>query len=36
LIYYDDQLIAALGVFVSEAGQVPEGQQPWRLHWRKK
>ncbi|MFS7185839.1 tRNA lysidine(34) synthetase TilS [Serratia proteamaculans] len=36
LIYYDDQLIAALGVFVSEAGQVPEGQHPWRLHWRKK
>jgi tRNA(Ile)-lysidine synthase len=36
LIYYDDQLIAALGVFVSEAGQTPEGQQPWRLQWRKK
>ncbi|WP_426505978.1 tRNA lysidine(34) synthetase TilS [Serratia proteamaculans] len=36
LIYYDDQLIAALGIFVSEAGQTPEGQQPWRLHWRKK
>ncbi|CAI1025554.1 tRNA lysidine(34) synthetase TilS [Serratia quinivorans] len=36
LIYYDDQLIAALGIFVSEAGQAPEGQQPWRLQWRKK
>jgi tRNA(Ile)-lysidine synthase len=36
LIYYDDQLIAALGIFVSEAGQTPEGQQPWRLQWRKK
>ena len=36
LIYYDDQLIAALGVFVCEAGQTPEGQQPWRLQWRKK
>ncbi|MFN1144080.1 tRNA lysidine(34) synthetase TilS [Serratia quinivorans] len=36
LIYYDDQLIAALGIFVSEAGQTPEGQQPWLLQWRKK
>ncbi|ANS44406.1 tRNA lysidine(34) synthetase TilS [Serratia inhibens] len=36
LIYYDDQLIAALGVFVSEAGQTPEGEQSWRLHWHKK
>jgi len=36
LIYYDDQLIAALGVFVSEAGQPAEGQQPLRLQWRKK
>jgi tRNA(Ile)-lysidine synthase len=35
LIYYDDQLIAALGAFVCEAGQTPEGQHPWRLHWRK-
>ncbi|MEE4410927.1 MULTISPECIES: tRNA lysidine(34) synthetase TilS [unclassified Serratia (in: enterobacteria)] len=36
LIYYDDQLIAALGVFVSEAGQTPEGEQSWRLRWHKK
>ena len=33
LIYYDEQLIAALGVFVCEAGQVPEGERPWRLRW---
>ncbi|QUY47911.1 tRNA lysidine(34) synthetase TilS [Serratia plymuthica] len=36
LIYYDDQLIAALGVFVSEAGETPEGAQCWRLRWHKK
>lgn len=36
LIYYDDQLIAALGVFVCETGQAPEGEQPWQLHWHKK
>lgn len=36
LIYYDDQLIAALGVFVSEAGETPEGEQSWRLSWHKK
>ncbi|WP_213927848.1 tRNA lysidine(34) synthetase TilS, partial [Serratia marcescens] len=35
LIYYDEQLIAALGVFVCEAGQVPEGERPWRLRWEK-
>lgn len=36
MVYYDDQLIAALGVFVCEDGQIPEGQQPLRLHWHKK
>ncbi|MBX9336166.1 tRNA lysidine(34) synthetase TilS, partial [Serratia marcescens] len=35
LIYYDEQLIAALGVFVCEAGLVPEGERPWRLRWEK-
>ncbi|HFD2070302.1 tRNA lysidine(34) synthetase TilS [Serratia marcescens] len=35
LIYYDEQLIAALGAFVCEAGQVPEGERPWRLRWEK-
>jgi tRNA(Ile)-lysidine synthase len=35
LIYYDEQLIAALGVFISEAGQAQPGAQPWRLHWDK-
>ena len=35
MIYYDEQLIAALGVFVCEAGLVPEGERPWRLRWEK-
>ncbi len=35
LIYYDEQLIAALGAFVCEDGRVPEKEQPWRLHWDK-
>ncbi|WOX40356.1 tRNA lysidine(34) synthetase TilS [Serratia marcescens] len=35
LIYYDEQLIAALGAFVCEAGQVAEGERPWRLRWEK-
>jgi len=35
LIYYDEQLIAALGAFVCEEGRVPEKEQPWRLHWDK-
>ncbi|NIG62766.1 MAG: tRNA lysidine(34) synthetase TilS [Serratia symbiotica] len=35
LIYYDEQLIAALGAFVCEDGRVPEKEQTWRLHWDK-
>lgn len=35
IIYYDEQLIAALGAFVSEAGRVPQDEQPWRLRWDK-
>ncbi|CAI1821709.1 tRNA lysidine(34) synthetase TilS [Serratia ficaria] len=35
LIYYDEQLIAALGAFVCEAGLVPPDAQPWRLRWDK-
>ncbi|MFZ1873166.1 MAG: tRNA lysidine(34) synthetase TilS [Chania sp.] len=35
LIYYDEQLIAAVDIFVTEAGQVPAGEQPWRLSWKK-
>lgn len=35
LIYYDARLIAALGVFVTEAGSVPPDEQPWRLRWDK-
>ncbi|VAX76610.1 tRNA(Ile)-lysidine synthase [Serratia symbiotica] len=35
LIYYDTQLIAAVGVFVCEDGQVLEKEKPWRVHWEK-
>ncbi|AHG19192.1 tRNA(Ile)-lysidine ligase [Chania multitudinisentens RB-25] len=35
LIYYDEQLIAALDVFVTEAGQVPVEERPWPLRWKK-
>lgn len=35
LIYYDEQLVAALGAFVCKEGRVPEKEQPWRLHWDK-
>jgi tRNA(Ile)-lysidine synthase len=35
LIYYDEQLIAAMDTFVTEAGRVPAGEQPWRLSWKK-
>ncbi|MFI8417511.1 tRNA lysidine(34) synthetase TilS [Serratia sp. NPDC078593] len=35
LVYYDDCLIAAPGVFITEAGQ-PLAEQPiWRLRWNK-
>ncbi len=36
LVYYDDRLIAAVGVFVTEDGQVPAGEQAWRFGWKKK
>lgn len=35
VIYYDEQLIAALGAFVSEAGRVQQDEQPWCLRWDK-
>lgn len=35
LIYYDDKLIAAVNVFVTEDGQVPVGEQAWQLGWKK-
>lgn len=35
LVYYDDCLIAAVGVFVTEHGQVSSGGQVWRLGWKK-
>ncbi|MFA1240922.1 tRNA lysidine(34) synthetase TilS [Serratia odorifera] len=36
LIYYDDCLIAALGVFITEAGQPVADVPVWRLRWNKK
>lgn len=35
LIYYDEQLIAAVDIFVTAEGQVPASEQPWRLSWQK-
>ncbi|WP_431225264.1 tRNA lysidine(34) synthetase TilS [Serratia sp. L9] len=36
LIYYDDRLIVAVGVFITEDGQVAAGEQAWRFGWKKK
>lgn len=36
LIYYDEQLIAAMDVFVTAEGQVLADEAPWRLCWKKK
>ncbi|VTR61635.1 tRNA(Ile)-lysidine synthetase [Serratia fonticola] len=35
LVYYDEQLIAAVGVFITEEGQASAGQPAWRLGWKK-
>lgn len=35
LIYYGDRLIAAVGVFVTEDGRVPDGEPGWQLGWKK-
>ncbi|WP_145583760.1 tRNA lysidine(34) synthetase TilS [Yersinia thracica] len=35
LLYFGEQLIAAAGVFVTQAGQVNEGDPCWHLHWTK-
>ncbi|WP_457913924.1 tRNA lysidine(34) synthetase TilS [Candidatus Gillettellia adelgis] len=35
LIYYNDQLIAALNIFICEEGRVLRKEQLWRLHWDK-
>lgn len=35
LVYYDEQLIAAVGVFITEEGQASVGQPAWRLGWKK-
>lgn len=35
LLYYDEQLIAAVGVFITEEGQASAGQPAWRLGWKK-
>ncbi|CNK51164.1 tRNA(Ile)-lysidine synthetase [Yersinia mollaretii] len=35
LLYFGEQLIAAAGVFVTQAGQVKEGEPCWHLNWAK-
>ncbi|PVZ85375.1 tRNA lysidine(34) synthetase TilS [Serratia sp. S1B] len=34
LLYYDEQLIAAIGLFITEEGQVPAGEPAYCLHWQ--
>ncbi|MBW5827291.1 tRNA lysidine(34) synthetase TilS [Yersinia kristensenii] len=35
LLYFGEQLIAAAGVFVTQAGQAKENEPCWHLHWAK-
>lgn len=35
LLYFGEQLIAAAGVFVTQAGQAQENEPCWYLHWAK-
>ncbi|WP_145481880.1 tRNA lysidine(34) synthetase TilS [Yersinia aldovae] len=35
LLYFDEQLIAAAGVFVAQAGQAKEAEPCWHLNWAK-
>ncbi|CNH49152.1 tRNA lysidine(34) synthetase TilS [Yersinia pekkanenii] len=35
LLYFGEQLIAAAGVFVAQAGQAKEGEPCWYLNWTK-
>ena len=35
LLYFGEQLIAAAGVFVAQAGQAKEGEPCWHLNWAK-
>ncbi|WP_145595502.1 tRNA lysidine(34) synthetase TilS [Yersinia aleksiciae] len=35
LLYFGEQLIAAAGVFVTQAGQAKEGEPCWYLNWAK-
>ncbi|MHA3511773.1 tRNA lysidine(34) synthetase TilS [Yersinia enterocolitica] len=35
LLYFGEQLIAAAGVFVTQAGQAKENEPCWHLHWVK-
>lgn len=35
LLYFGEQLIAAAGVFVTQAGQAKEGEPCWCLNWTK-
>lgn len=34
LLYYNDQLIAAIGVFVTEEGRAPAEGPAWRIDWK--
>lgn len=34
LLYYDEQLIAAIGLFITEEGQVPVGEPAYRFRWQ--
>lgn len=35
MLYYNDELIAALGVFVTHAGYVRDTASAWYIHWEK-
>ncbi|EIS08356.1 tilS substrate C-terminal domain protein, partial [Yersinia pestis PY-47] len=35
LLYFGEQLIAAAGVFVTQAGQANENEPCWHLDWDK-
>ncbi|WP_342221445.1 tRNA lysidine(34) synthetase TilS [Candidatus Fukatsuia endosymbiont of Tuberolachnus salignus] len=33
LLYFNEQLIAAIGTFITQEGQIKAGEQGWHLHW---
>lgn len=36
LLFYGEKLVAAVGVFVTEEGEVRDAATAWQLHWHKK